>query len=90
MRAALRNGFDGDDALAEVPPTRLANWPTGPSPKTASVPPSGTSAYFTPCQAVGRMSREEEVALVGQLLAHLDWPVVGERHAQVLRLAAGD
>lgn len=35
---------------------RAANWPTGPSPRTASVPPSGTSAYCTACQAVGMMS----------------------------------
>ena len=56
---------------------------------TARVPPSGTSAYSTPCQAVGRMSLRIEVALIGQVGADHDVVVIGERHAQVLGLTAG-
>ena len=35
---------------------RAANWPTGPSPYTATVPPVGMSAYRAACHPVGRMS----------------------------------
>jgi len=35
---------------------RQAMSPMGPSPITATVPPSGTSAYATACQAVGATS----------------------------------
>ena len=35
---------------------RHAIWPIGPSPNTATVPPSGTSAYRTACHAVGSTS----------------------------------
>ena len=31
-------------------------WPIGPRPNTATLPPSGTSAYRTACQAVGSTS----------------------------------
>ena len=35
---------------------RVAISPIGPSPSTTSVPPSGTAAYSTACQAVGSTS----------------------------------
>lgn len=34
----------------------MANCPTGPQPKTATVSPSETSASLAPNQAVGKMS----------------------------------
>ena len=54
-----RSGTESTPMTRAAPrwrPIRAANWPTGPSPSTASVPSGGTSAYFTACQAVGRMS----------------------------------
>jgi hypothetical protein len=47
---------------------RDANCPTGPSPSTSSVPPSGTFAYSTPCHAVGRMSLRNRYRSSGRSL----------------------
>ena len=68
---------------------RTANWPTGPSPSTASVPPSATPAYCTACQAVGRMSDRNRNCSSGVFVGHLDRTELGLRHPQVLSLAAG-
>ena len=69
---------------------RAAMSPIGPSPRTASsVPPSGTSAYSTACQAVGSTSERKRKRSSGGPSGHLDRPELGLRDAQVLRLAAG-
>lgn len=39
--------------------TRVVIWPTGPSPQTATVSPSATSAYAAACQAVGSTSERK-------------------------------
>ena len=52
----LGDAVDADHPAPGVGAIRAVSWPTGPSPKTASVPPSGTSANSNACHAVGRMS----------------------------------
>ena len=56
-RHSLVHQIDRDD---RVDPFLLGNAtrhsPIGPSPKISSEPPSGTPAYSTACQAVGKTS----------------------------------
>ena len=64
--------------------------PIGPAPSTSSVPPSGTSAYFSACHAVGRTSERKRNRSSEGPSGTLTGRKSRERHAEVLRLAAGD
>ena len=64
---------------------RHAISPIGPRPITATLPPVGICAYSTACQAVGQHVGEEQEAVVGRPVRHLDRAVLGLRHPQVAR-----
>ena len=48
---------------------RIAIWPTGPQPQTATVSVGWMSHWTAACQPVGKMSHEEQHLLVGQAVA---------------------
>ena len=68
----------------------IANCPTGPAPHTAITSPGCDVAHLGAHVAGREDVREEQHLLVGQRRRHLERPDVGERHAHVLRLPAGE
>ena len=80
-------------AITRSAPSRyallIANWPTGPQPQTATMSP-GWMSHMLGGHVAGREDvRQEQHLLVRQVVGDLERPDVGERHARVLRLAAG-
>ena len=67
----------------------IANWPTGPHPQTATVSPGLDVAVLRRHVAGREDVRQEQHLFVRQLRRNLERADVGERHADVLGLAAG-
>ena len=69
---------------------RALIWPIGPRPVTSTVSPGVDVGELRRLPRRGEHVGEEQVALVGVAVRHLDRAEVRLRHAQVLGLAAGD
>ena len=68
---------------------RVANWPTGPRPRTATVPPARDLGELHALPRGRQDVGQVEEPLVRVLVGHLDRAELGLRHAQVLGLPAG-
>ena len=67
----------------------MANWPTGPAPKTAIDSPPLMSQKSAPMKPVGRMSERNSTCSSVQVVLELERADVGVGHARVLGLPAG-
>ncbi|CAH0295882.1 hypothetical protein SRABI128_04026 [Microbacterium sp. Bi128] len=88
-RAALGDRVDRQDAVAQVHADARRELPHGPEPHDRERPAVGDVRVLHALPGGRHDVAEEQVPVVGQVVADADVVVVGQRHPQVLGLPAG-
>ncbi len=89
-RSALGLGLDREDAIPQVHADAGGELSDRPQPHHRQGSPFGDVRVLHALPGGGDDVAEEEVAVVGQVVADADVVVVGQRHAQVFGLTTGD